>query len=191
MKQRIAFVFAVSIIIGLAGAAVSAVLPNQYTAEGLLVVTRKADEPSKEFFTYEGNYAEQNAAAYTTTFLSILQSPGNIKSMDAKSDIKKLSQLVKAKKEGSQTISLSVKGNSPEQAWYFWNKVSDSAIQTHSQLKENADPLISVTKTPNSPVILKTYPEWQKIFGAGFLFSAVILSSLIVVKQYLREERDH
>lgn len=191
MKQRIAFVFAVSVVVGLVGAGISFVLPNQYTAKGLLIITRKADESSKEFFTYEGSYAQQNAAAYTATFLSILQSPNNLMSADSSLGVNKLSRLVKAKKEGAQTVSLSVKGNTPKQALELWNKISESAMQTHNQLKAGADPLINVDKTPNSPVVLKTYPEGQKVFGVGFLFSVVILSSVIVVIRYLREEHDY
>lgn len=191
MKKRIAFVFAVSVFVGLVGAGMSLILPNQYTAKGILVVTRKADAPSKDFFTYEGSYAQQNAGAYTATFLSILQSPNNLKSADVSPDVKKLSRLVKTKKEGTQTVVLSTKGGTPEAALNLWIKVSDSAIRTHNQLKENADPLISITKTPNSPVVLGTYPEWQTVFGAGFIFSVVILSTMIVIVRYLKEENDY
>lgn len=190
MKKRIAFVFAVSVFVGLVGAGMSLILPNQYTAKGILVVTRKADAPSKDFFTYEGSYAQQNAGAYTATFLSILQSPNNLKSADVSPDVKKLSRLVKTKKEGTQTVVLSTKGETPEAALNLWIKVSDSAIRTHNQLKENADPLISITKTPNSPVVLGTYPEWQTVFGAGFIFSVVILSTMIVIVRYLKEGND-
>ncbi|MFA5776607.1 MAG: Wzz/FepE/Etk N-terminal domain-containing protein, partial [Patescibacteria group bacterium] len=92
MKQKILLVFAVSIFVGLLGAGVSTILPNQYTAKGLLIVTRKADELSKEVFTYEGYYAQQNAGAYTATFLSILQSPNNLKFADSGADLKELSR---------------------------------------------------------------------------------------------------
>ncbi|MFA5776735.1 MAG: Wzz/FepE/Etk N-terminal domain-containing protein [Patescibacteria group bacterium] len=185
MKQKILLVFAISIFVGLAGAGVSTILPNQYTAKGLLIVTRKADEPSKEVFTYEGYYAQQNAGAYTATFLSILQSPNNLKSADSGADLKELSRLVKAKRDGTQAIVLSVKGKTSQDAINLWEKVADSAIQTHNKLKASADPLLEVSKTPNSPVVLKTYPEWTNIFGASFAFSIIIVSSILIISRYI------
>jgi len=178
-------------ILGLLAVGVSLLLPNQYTAKGLLVVARRADEPSKEVFTYEGYYAQQSAVSYTATFLSILQSPNNLKSADSSADLKKLERLVKAKKDGPQTIVLNVKGQTPQDAADLWEKVADSAIQTHNKLKVSADPLLEVAKAPNSPIIVKTYPEWTTIFGAGFAFSLVIASSIIIMMRYLEEERDH
>lgn len=169
----------------------STILPNQYTAKGLLVVTRRADAPSKEVFTYEGYYAEQNAGTYTTTFLAILQSPNNLASADNTIDAKKLARLVKAKREGTQAIVLAVKGQTPQDAVNLWNKVADSAIQTHTKLQASADPLLEVSKTPNSPVTLKTYPAWSTIFGISFTFSLVIMVSILIIARYLKEEHDH
>ena len=178
-------------MVGLAGAGASTILPNQYTAKGLLVVARRTDEPSKEVFTYEGYYAQQNAGAYTATFLSILQSPNNLMSADSTADPKKLARLVKAKRDGTQAIVLSVKGQAPQDATHLWEKVADSAIQTHNKLKTSADPLLEVTKTPNSPVVLKTYPDRPSVFGISFAFSVIILSSVLVLLHYLKEEHDY
>ena len=186
-----AFIFIVSVFVGLAGAGISVILPNQYTAKGLLIITRKADAPAKEVFTYEGYYAQQNVVAYTATFLSILQSPNNLQSAENSVDLKKLARLVKAKRDGTQTIVLSVKGQTPQDAINLWEKVADSAIQTHNKLKASADPLLEVAKTPNSPVILKTYPEWTNIFGASFAFSLVIISSILIIPRYIKEEHDN
>lgn len=191
MKLRVAFIIGVSLAVGLAGAGISLILPNQYTAKGLLVVTRKADLPSAGFFSYEGNYAQQNSGTYTGTFLAILQSPANLTSAGTEISLKDLTRLVKTKREGSQGISLTVKGDSPEQAKNLWGKIADSTIKTHEELKPTADPLISVIKTPSSPVVLKTYPQWQTVFGAGFAFSVIILSSLIIIARYLKEDRDY
>lgn len=191
MKQKILFVLAISIFVGLAGAGISVILPNQYTAKGLLIITRKADAPAKEVFTYEGYYAQQNVVVYTATFLSILQSPNNLQSAENSVDLKKLARLVKAKRDGTQTIVLSVKGQTPQDAINLWEKVADSAIQAHNKLKASADPLLEVTKTPNSPVVLKTYPEWTNIFGASFAFSLVIISSILIIPRYIKEEHDN
>lgn len=181
-----------SLFVGLAGAGISTILPNQYTAKGLLVVTRKADEPNKEVFTYEGYYAEQTATSYTPTFLAILQSPNNLASADSSIDAKKLARLVKkAKRDGTQAIVLSVKGETPQDAVNLWEKVADSAIQTHTKLQISADPLLTVTKTPNSPITLKTYPKWLTVFGASFAFSVVIMASMLIIARYLKEEHDY
>lgn len=191
MKLRFAFIIGVSLVVGLLGAGISRILPNQYTAKGLLVVMRRADEPSKEVFTYEGSYAQQNAGAYTGTLLAILQSPANLASAKTGIDVKQLSRLAKAKRDGTQAIAFSVKGDSEGQAKKLWTKITDSAVKTHEVLKPTADPLIFVTITPESPVVLKTYPAWQTVFGAGFAFSAVILSTLIMIIRYLKEGNDY
>ncbi|MBU1970254.1 hypothetical protein KJ605_00530 [Patescibacteria group bacterium] len=191
MKNRWLWLAGTSAVVGLLGAGISLLLPNQYTATGLLVVTRKADEPSPAFFTYEGNYAQQNSGTYTGTFLAILQSPGNLKSADANLDIKRVSRLIRAKREGSQAIALNVKGHSPEQAARLWHQVVNAAMKTHAQLAANADALITVTITSGSPVVLKTYPNWKTVLGSAFLFSAVIIWSLVLIARYLKEDHDY
>ena len=97
LKENVLSVIGVSLIIGLLGAFVSTILPNQHTAKGLLVITRKADEPSKDVFTYEGSYAQQNVSSYETTFLSILQSPANLKSTGTELDLDNLMRNIKAR----------------------------------------------------------------------------------------------
>ncbi|MBU0649836.1 hypothetical protein KKG63_01385 [Patescibacteria group bacterium] len=191
MKNRWLWLAGTSAVVGLLGAGISLLLPNQYTATGLLVVTRKADAPSPAFFTYEGNYAQQNSGTYTGTFLAILQSPGNLKSADANLDIKRVSRLIRAKREGSQAIALNVKGHSPEQAARLWHQVVNAAMKTHAQLAANADALITVTITSGSPVVLKTYPNWKTVLGSAFLFSAVIIWSLVLIARYLKEDHDY
>lgn len=191
MRQRIAFIFIASVFAGLAAAGISAILPYQYTAKGLLVVTRKVNEPSDKVFTYEGYYAQQSAGAYTATFLSILQSPNNLKTADDSVDPKRLARLIKAKKEGPQAIVLSVKSQTPESAVNLWEKVANAAIQTHNKFINSADPLLDVAKTPNSPVVLRTYPEWTDVFGAGSMFSIIILSSALVIFQHIKENHDN
>lgn len=177
--------------IALLGAGISVILPNQHTAKGLLIITRRADESSKTVFTYEGYYAQQNAGTYTSTFLAILQSPNNLAFGEPGIDPKHIEKLVSAKKEGTQAISLNIKGNTPENAKKLWEKVANSAIETHDKLKVSADSFVSVVKTPNSPVVVKTYPEWTTIFGAGFAFSLILLTSMIILTKYLKEDRDH
>ncbi len=191
MKLRVAFVLVVSLSVGLLGAGVSLLLPNQYTAKGLLVVTRKTDPPASEFFTYEGSYAQQNSGTYTGTFMAILQSPANLASADTGLEVEELERLIRVKKEGSQGISLSVKANSSKEASRLWTKLADSAIATHNSLANSGDPLLTVIKTPGSPVVMDTYPEWRKIFGASFGFSAVIMSTLIMLIRYLKEDGDY
>lgn len=191
MRLRIALVLAVSLAVGLLGAGVSLLLPNQYTAKGLLVVTRKADAPTSGFFTYEGSYAQQNAGAYAGTFMSVLQSPANLASADTGLDVKKLGRLIKVKREGSQGVALAVKAESPKEAKLLWTKLADSAIATHKNLAESGDSLLTVSKTPGSPVVVDTYLEWQKIFGAGFGFSVVIISTLIMLVRYLKGDGDN
>jgi len=191
MKQKVPLFFALSILVGLVGAGVTTILPNQYTAKGLLVITRRTDVPAKEVFTYEGYYAQQNATSYTATFLAILQSPSNLISADSTSDPKELLRLIKAKREGSQVIILSAQGQTPQDAQRLWKKVSDSAIQAHIELTASADPLLKITKTPNSPVILRTYPERLSIFGAGFAFSFIIMLSAMASVRYLKEDHDN
>jgi len=191
MKLRIGLVLAVSLAIGLLGAGVSLLLPNQYTAKGLLVVARKADPPASGFFTYEGNYAQQNSVAYAGTIMAILQSPANLASAGTGVDVKKLERLIKVKKEGSQGVALAVKAENPKDANLLWTKLADSAITTHNNLADLGDPLLTVTKTPGSPVVVDTYPEWQKVFGAGFGFSVIIMSTLIMLIRYLKEDGDY
>jgi len=191
MKLRVGLVLAVSLAIGLLGAGGSLLLPNQYTAKGLLIVTRKTDPPASGFFTYEGSYAQQNSETYAGTFMAILRSPANLASADTGLDVKKLERLIKVKREGSQVVALAVKAEGSKDAILLWTKLADSAIATHNNLADSGDPLLTVTKTPGSPVVVNTYQEWQKIFGAGFGFSVVIMSTLIMLIRYLKEGSDY
>lgn len=191
VKLRLTFIFVVSLAFGLLGAGISLLLPNQYTAKGLLIVTRKAEPPASGYFTYEGSYAQQSSKTYTETFMSILHSPASLASANTGLEIKKLGRLVKVKREGSQGVSLAVKASKPLDATLLWNKIADSAISTHTKLMDSEDPLITVAKTPGSPTIIDTYPDWQTVFGATFGFSAVIVSATIAVIRYLKGEDDY
>lgn len=189
VSKRLGIIAGVSILAGLTGTGVVLVLPYQYTAQGLLVVTRKADTPSDNVFTYEGYYAQQNAQAYTVTFLSILLSPSTLSNAGTGIGTKKLIQLIKAKKNGGQAINFSVKGNSPQEAHTLWVKIADSAIASHNALTPTADPLISVDPTLGSPVVVNSYPAWYKVLAAGFTCSVILASFLIILGRYLAEEK--
>jgi hypothetical protein len=190
VRLRIAIrLVTIAVVVGLTGVGLSAALPNRYTANGLLVVTRKADAPATEVFTYEGYYAQQSAEVYTTTFLAILQSPDNLALADTTSNPKRLARLIKAKRDGTHAISLAVKGQTAKDAVYLWERVATAASQTHSKLTTPSDPLLAVTKTPGSPVVLATYPEWPAVFGVSFTFSLLGMIATHVLLKYLKEAR--
>lgn len=189
MKLKTLVLPGLALFIGIAATLVSLALPYQYTARGLIVISRKADSSSGSFFTYEGSYSQQTASAYTPTFVAILQSPDTLESTGIFSDIKKASRLVKVRKEGQQTVTLSVKGNSANQANEYWNKILDTATKTAE--KNSGDPLIAINSTEGSPVVLKSYPDWSAIFVGSALISFITLVSLRVIAGYLKEGNDH
>ncbi|HAZ29445.1 TPA: hypothetical protein DCY43_01665, partial [candidate division WWE3 bacterium] len=79
LKTNSLVIVLLSTLIGALCLSVSLILPNQYTAEGLIIVTRATEIGSGDVFLYEGYYAQQNAQNYLATFQSIVESPGNIK----------------------------------------------------------------------------------------------------------------
>ncbi len=155
---------------------ISLILPNQYTASGLIIVTRVVETDTPDFFAYEGYYAQQNAQNYLATFQSIVESPGNIKNALNISDAatENITRLVSVQRAGSQSLSLKVKGASPSTTVGTWNKLVASAIETHTKHKDQADPLINMYVAAGSPVVAHTYPAWYKVFGLGFVIYLVL-----------------
>lgn len=191
MKQKVLTFLALSFLLGVIASLASLVLPNQFTATGTLFIARKAQETSEDFFTYEGSYAQQNASSYASAFLSLLQSPSNIEQAQTGLDTKKVLRLIKAKKEGNQVIIFSVKASSAKQAKEMWAKIVNSAITTHKDSLEKFDPQLSILIIPTSPVILKTYPSWEKIFLMTCTSSFCALFLSFYALKYLKEENDN
>ena len=191
LKTNSLVIVLLSTLIGALCLGVSLILPNQYTAEGLIIVTRATEIGSGDVFLYEGYYAQQNAQNYLATFQSIVESPGNIKNALKISDgaTEKIARLVSVQRAGSQSLSLKVKGASPSATVATWDELVASAIETHTKHKDQADPLITMYVAAGSPVVTHTYPAWYKVFGLGFSIALVLTCLVSVSSAYLKEER--
>jgi len=162
--------------------------PAKYKASGNLFVSRKADEVSAEFFTYEGYYAQQTAHAYANTVGGLLESV-DVKKRALESlgipatekTLRRLNRLLQVKRPALQIILVEVKGETSVEARNLWISLVKEVISVSKTVDEAGDSSISVLQLNDFPVVQPIYRNVYLfgLVGAGFgLFFGMLASAL-------------
>lgn len=180
-------------LMGLIAGTVIYMLPAKYVSSGAFYIKRSTDTNST-FFTYEGYYAQQTALSYANTVAALLESIDlRSKSMAElgisvdEFSLRKYQKLISVKKVGPQLISLSVKGKTYDEARNFWEALSNSLIQTTSEINSNGDPNLSISKINSEPVVKQEYKSLWLNLSVGFGLGLVSGLLFISLKEYLKK----
>jgi capsular polysaccharide biosynthesis protein len=183
-------VLAVCVILGFIAGLLVFSLPNKYVAEGTLFIKRTA-ETSNSFFTYEGYYSQQAAAAYTNTVSGLLESVDLQSSALIKLGIpvnedttRRYAHYISVKKSSPQLITVTVKQNSPDSAKQLWTALVDELLSTNGQINQNGDTKLSISEISTQPVVNQTFKSIWLDAVAGILFGAVLGLAVISLKDY-------
>ncbi len=180
-------------IYGLLGALIALILyfwPSKYHTIGSFYVKRGVDT-SIEFFTYEGYYAQQTALAYTNTVMALFESVDvqsktlqNTGKNVNENTLQKISKNTKVKKSGPQLITLTVKGNSPEESKIIWNSLAQETTTAITQINSNGDPKLSISMVADEPVTKKQFKSLSIYLPAGLLLGVALGLLIISLREY-------
>ena len=160
-------------------------LPVTYYATGALYVKRSVETNPAQYFSYEGYYGQQTAQAYTSTVMGLLDS-ADIKSQAleilgeplTEKTLRNLSKNMTVKKSGSQLVTLTTKGTSPETAERMWTALTDSTLQTFDKLNRNGDIFLRISKVSQTPIVKR---DFRNIYLNAFVGAGLVkLLTLII-----------
>jgi len=182
--------FLISLVAGLAiGIIYFLVFPPKPTAIGTLVVSRKSDAQSANYFTYDGYYNQQTAELYAKTAAAILESDSLKKTALEKLNIQVsektlrwLSKRIKIRKPAPQVITL--KTLESKDSTVLWNTLSKELIAKTQEVNKNGDGNITITKLGDPIVKSEFKPIWLCVLVAMFLAEMFTLI-FVVTKSYL------
>lgn len=178
-KYKILYI--VCLVLGLLGGLGFYLLPKTYISTGSFYVKRSADTLKFKYFEYEGYYAQQTGISYTNTILALFESMDiRFEALDKlnlptdMNSLRKYSRLIRAKKAGPQIITLTVTGKDLEETRTLWETVANVTLEKNKQMNVYGDPLLSVSKISENPVVKEQYkPLWMCALGGALLLPAL------------------
>jgi capsular polysaccharide biosynthesis protein len=180
-------------IVGILGGYLFYLAPKPYYATGSFYVKRAVDTTKFQYFSYEGYYGQQAGLSYTNTVLALFESLDvryeALNSINLPTDIdslKKYSGMIKVKKTGPQIITLTIKGKTLQKAEDLWNSISSTTIEKSKQININGDPLLSISKISENPVVKIQYkPLWACVVF-GFVLTPLFVIFYHSLKGYFK-----
>lgn len=165
-------------------------IPAKYLAIGSFYINREPDN-NVGFFTYEGYYSQQAALTYTNTVSALLESVDvQSRSLERlgieinEQSLRYYGKNIKVKKSGPQLITLTVKGNNPEQAKNLWQAVSKELLITADSINTRGDTKLKIAVVSEEPVIKSTYKNVWVNVAAGMLSGIMLGIWFATLKEY-------
>jgi capsular polysaccharide biosynthesis protein len=190
-KYKVAL--AISVVIGVLGGIAFYISPKTYSASGSFYIKRGADTLRFKYFAYEGYYAQQTGLSYTNTVMALFESLDirfeALNKLNLPTDntsLRRYSRIIKAKKVGPQIITLTVKGTNTEELGRLWDSVANTVIEKNKQINITGDPLLSISKISDAPIVRQLYrPLWLCVL-AGALLSPFLVVLFVTFKGYFK-----
>lgn len=197
---RYRFLILAGLLVGsLAGFYLAASTPETYQATTSLYIQRKTQEPSDEYFTYEGYYAQQTAINHTDTVFRLLGSDEIIKQAAIKAgqegtvaQTQALRGNITPFKASPQLIRVTVTQPTSEDAASLANGLSETIKQRTIELSQFGDQDLSIDQIEDQPMVLTILPSkvnYAAIGGLVGLVLAIMSSTLLVYLQYQRQQK--
>lgn len=194
VKTKTKIIFLVSLLFTVFGVGMYYGIPPKQTATGSFFIKRTVEEPSPEFFSYEGYYAQQAALSYSNTLSALFESVDirskALKSLDIPVNdktLRKYGRQIKVKNVGPQVVTLTIKGDNTAQVVNFWAALSNSVLETTKALNQEGDKSITVTPLISEPIVQMTFSNVYANAIAGALFGFLVAVVSLSFASYLRE----
>ena len=171
---------------------------DMYQATTALFVQRQPDASasSTQYYTYDGFYAQQTAAAYTDNALKLLTNDEIVtkaaKTAGLRSDEASVAALkgsIVAKKDASQLIQLSVQLPKHDDAASFSTGLAEALKTRTNELNQGGDRLLSVDQVNTSPYVVLVRPSPELYGLAGALVGIVIATILTAGWAYVSHRK--
>ena len=168
-------------------------IPPKYISSGSFYIKRGVN-PEKEYFTYEGYYAQQTALAYTNSVVALIESPDikkkvleEMKIPVNEENLRKLNRVVRVKKTGPQIILVTVKDENYDTSTKMWGKLAESLISKTNEINKNGDESLSISLVSEQPLVRETYKSFYLFALVGSVIGLSLSTFFICVKEYFRD----
>lgn len=190
-------ILSMGVFFGILGMVIYFLFPAKYLATGYIYVSRNIEEREyveslKSDFSYEGFYAQQNAAQYTGTVLGLIESENlhytvleDLGVNPNTKNLRKLARTINVKKVAPQLIEITVKEMDQKKAIRTWNTVSEVLYTTTTRLNQEGDPNLKINIVENSPVLLTTIHNPFINIVAGLFIGTFVATFVLALEEYL------
>lgn len=188
------FIVGGSVILALATYLISLSLPVNYRSSLNLYVSRRIQEPSDKYYTFDGYYSQQAAERYTQTVIGILQSREVLRGAAASVSLpvdevflKQLSRSVRVREDAPQLISLMVTRPNREQSVALNLGLARSAIGKLTTLNQTGDRDLTIEEVSANPTVEILHPMPRLNSLLAFIFGLTAFSLFTGFFSYLKE----
>jgi len=179
--------------IGLVFGLVLYYLPAKHMSSGSLYIGRKIDK-SEDFFSYEGYYAQQTAANYTNSVISLAESLDIKKAVLDEiglpynnENIRTLERALKIKKSGPQTINISTKHSDRDISETMFRSISKALIKTSEDLNKDGDSSLFIRQVSTEPLVKEVYRSLYVYSFVGILSGLIVGLFYLCLKEYFKD----
>lgn len=192
IKRNFKGILLSGIVFALFGLFVYKVTPRTFKATGTFFIGREVED--KQEFTYEGYYAQQNALNYSKNVVALLKSK-DIRSKALKlldvpvnsNNLRRVSRMIQIKSEGTQLVTLSAKGETPQQAENLWGAMANELTQSADSINKISDPKIKIISVVTKPVVEESYSNKYLNISIGFLVGILMGTFISAAFDYIKE----
>lgn len=197
---RFLYRYAVWLVIGLIiggalGAGYAVTQKDAYKATLSLFVQRQTDASGQTpYYTYDGYYAQQSAAAYTDNAIKLLtndeivtRAAKQANLYSGESSVNNLRGAITVKKDAPQLISLSVVLPKHDDAANFTSGLADALRTRTTELNQDGDKKLAVDPVNTQPFVVLVRPllPLYAAVGAGLgLLLAIAVAALWAYTRY-------
>lgn len=189
-RKKIVFIVIVGFLLGV----IFSFYPKKFISSGSIYVKRLTNI-NREYFTYEGYYAQQTAQAYTNSVVALLESPDMKKKLlqlmgipENERNLRMIGHEISIKKTGPQIILVSVKDKNYDTSVGVWDKTVNSLIEISNNINKGGDENLGISLVSERPSTKESYRSLLLFGVVGSLVSFIFSLSLICIKEYISEK---
>lgn len=190
VKQNLKLVVILTLLGGLAGFGYAHFSPSSYEAQNTLYVKREAEEPSGNFYNYDGFYAQQVGKEYTETVVGLLKTIDpyleTAEKLGSGTNPQELLSSTKFKKISPQVISITVTKKQQEEAKNTLNSLTSTLVEKIKSLNKSGDKKISVEALKINPYVTILKPNPIITLSIGFLSGLLVALISLALGRYFR-----
>jgi capsular polysaccharide biosynthesis protein len=180
---------------GAIGVGYSYLQKDSYKASLSLLVQRQPDPSNTQYYTYDGFYAQQTAAAFTDNALKLLTNDAIVsRAADSaglstsEGNIAALKSAITVKKDASQLLQLSAILPARQDALAFTSGLAAALRDRTTELNQEGDKRLVVDAVNATPYVVLVRP-WMLLYGLiasvlGLMIAIAMAASLAYVRHH-------
>jgi capsular polysaccharide biosynthesis protein len=171
---------------------------DAYRASLSLLVQRQPDSTTTQYYTYDGYYAQQTAAAFTDNALKLLTNDAIVMRAaqsaglsTSEANVAMLKSAITVKKDASQLLQLSVVLPSRQDAAAFSSGLASALRDRTNELNQEGDKKLAVDAVNGTPYVVLVRP-WVLLYAiVGAVLGLLLAAASAGMWAYALHHRRH